>query len=141
MSIATPDSLDSICQMAPHIILLDPVDPHPHRNLYHQMLLSERRILEHSRTPNCAQIPHVVARRARSLQARLARHFDPEQYEALQLLERSRTHKLAKNYRANASTTNLAKKMKDSSETSSRADDDDEPESCEIIEVKASYPC
>ncbi|KAL8802744.1 MAG: hypothetical protein Q9200_006475, partial [Gallowayella weberi] len=136
MSIATPDSLDSICQMAPHIILLDPIDPHPHRNLYHKMLLSERRILERSQTPNCAQIPHVVARCARSLQARLARHFDPEQYEALQLLARSRTHKLAKNYKANASTRNLAKKMKDPSETSSRKDDEEEeePESCEIIE-------
>ncbi|KAL8670740.1 MAG: hypothetical protein Q9224_007654, partial [Gallowayella concinna] len=130
MSIVTPDSLDSICQMAPHIILLEPVDPHPHRSLYHKMLLSERRILERSHKDHCAQLPHGVVRRARSLQTRLARHFDIEQYEALQLLARSRTHKLARNYKANASANHLTKKMKNSSETSSlAADEEDEPQS------------
>ncbi|KAL8735139.1 MAG: hypothetical protein Q9166_001015 [cf. Caloplaca sp. 2 TL-2023] len=129
MSCSTSDCLDSLTQMAPHIIILEPVETHPHQNLYQKMILNERQILEQSRKRHC-HFPQVVARRARQLHACLTRHFDPEEDEAIKLLELAKKHKLAENYRANASSINLSKRMRACSCPS-----DDEPESCEIITV------
>ncbi|KAL8776760.1 MAG: hypothetical protein Q9213_008140, partial [Squamulea squamosa] len=124
--------------MAPHIMVLEPIEPHPHRNLYHDMVVNEREVLE-SRRRRCCRFTRMFAKRAaHGLQARLTRQHDAEHKEALKLFQRAKSHKLAENYRANSSTTNLLeKRMKAGSDTSTWVEDD-EPESCEIISIRAS---
>ncbi|KAI4244120.1 MAG: hypothetical protein L6R40_003104 [Gallowayella cf. fulva] len=91
--------------MAPHVIVLDPLKAHNHRDLYHKMLDNERRILEKAeRRQN--QFPQGFAQRAR----RLVMPYDEEEEEAYTLLNRAKKHKLAANYKANVSSANLVKK-------------------------------
>ncbi|KAL8767412.1 MAG: hypothetical protein Q9209_006102 [Squamulea sp. 1 TL-2023] len=138
MSYPATDCLDSLFQMAPHIMVLEPVEPHPHRNLYHDMVVNEREFLN-SRRKRCCRFTRMFAKRAaHRLQAHLTRQHDAEHKEALKLVKRAKSHKLAENYKANASTTNLLEKRMKAGSDASALIVDDEPESCEIINIRAS---
>ncbi|KAI4264011.1 MAG: hypothetical protein L6R42_000866 [Xanthoria sp. 1 TBL-2021] len=77
---------------------------------------------------------------AHKLQARLTGQNKPdvEKAEAFLLLERAKTHKLAENYKANASSENLTKRKQSTSNASTLVNDE-EPESGEIISIRASF--
>ncbi|CAL8580673.1 hypothetical protein XPA_006394 [Xanthoria parietina] len=154
MSCPASDCLDSLAQMAPHVIIIEPVEPHPHRNLYHDMIVNEKHAAE-SRTKRLWRFTHdVVTGAAHKLEACLIRQRnaahklracltrqhspDAERAEALQLLETAKAHKLAENYRANASSDNLSKRKQSSSNASTLVHGE-EPESGEVISVRASF--
>ncbi|KAL8668484.1 MAG: hypothetical protein Q9168_006885, partial [Polycauliona sp. 1 TL-2023] len=50
MSIPATDSLDIFAQMAPHITIQEPLEAHPHRDLYHPMILREKAIADSATT-------------------------------------------------------------------------------------------
>ncbi len=154
MSCPASDCLDSLAQMAPHVIIIEPVEPHPHRNLYHDMIVNEKQVAE-SRTKRLWRFTHdVVTGAAHKLEACLIRQRnaahklracltrqhspDAERAEALQLLETAKAHKLAENYKANASSDNLSKRKQSSSNASTLVHGE-EPESGEVISVRASF--
>lgn len=154
MSCPASDCLDSLAQMAPHVIIIEPVEPHPHRNLYHDMIVNEKQVAE-SRTRRLWRFTQDVVtgaahkleaclirqrNAAHKLRACLTRHHssDAERAEALQLLEDAKTHKLAENYKANASSDNLSKRKQSSSNASTLVHGE-EPESGEVISVRASF--
>ncbi|KAL8990383.1 MAG: hypothetical protein Q9169_008135 [Polycauliona sp. 2 TL-2023] len=177
MSLASTNSLDSLAQMAPHIIIIDSLEPHPYRDLYHPMIRNEKAIAEsHTSSHIIISDPiephphrdlyHPMIRNEKAVaechSKRLHRHThrtlksaarkirshltitsghrarDVEKDEARLLLERAKTHKLAINYNANASSQNLLLKRKQSSSTASTADDE-EPQSGEVISVRSSF--
>ncbi|KAI4226808.1 MAG: hypothetical protein L6R36_002896 [Xanthoria steineri] len=154
MSCPASDCLDSLAQMAPHVIIVEPVEPHTHRNLYHDMIVNEKQVAE-SRTRRLWRFTQDVVtgaahkleaclirqrNAAHRLQACLTRHHssDAERAEALQLLEDAKAHKLAENYKANASSDNLSKRKQSSSNASTLVHGE-EPESGEVISVRASF--
>lgn len=154
MSCPASDCLDSLAQMAPHIIIVDPIEHHPHRNFYHDMIVNEKQVVE-SRTKRLCRFTRDIATKAahtleaclvrqraaaHKLQARLTGRNKPdvEKAEALLLLERAKTHKLAENYKANASSENLTKRKQSTSNASTLVNDE-EPESGEIISIRASF--
>ncbi|CAO1603664.1 hypothetical protein XANCAGTX0491_007243 [Xanthoria calcicola] len=140
--------------MAPHVIIVEPVETHPHRNLYHDMIINEKQVAE-SRTKRLWRFTQDVVtgaahkletclirqrNAAHKLRACLTRQHssDAERAEALQLLETAKAHKLAENYRANASSDNLSKRKQSSSNASTLVHGE-EPESGEVISVRASF--
>lgn len=154
MSCPASDCLDSLAQMAPHVIIVEPVETHPHRNLYHDMIINEKQVAE-SRTKRLWRFTQDVVtgaahkletclirqrNAAHKLRACLTRQHssDAERAEALQLLETAKAHKLAENYRANASSDNLSKRKQSSSNASTLVHGE-EPESGEVISVRASF--
>ncbi|KAI4171072.1 MAG: hypothetical protein LQ343_004484 [Gyalolechia ehrenbergii] len=111
MSCPMTESIDCLCQTTPHIILFEPTEPHSHKNLYHKMLASERRILEQSEK-RTHTFPHFVTERACRWYRRCTKSADREECEALELFESARGNTLAAAYNVNASTKHLEEKMK-----------------------------
>ncbi|KAL8932806.1 MAG: hypothetical protein Q9216_006663 [Gyalolechia sp. 2 TL-2023] len=105
------EAIDCLCQNAPHIILFEPTEPHPHKDLYHKMLASERRILEQSKK-HAHTFPHSVTKQACRWYRRCTKTVDQEECEALELFESARGNTLAAAYNVNASTKHLDEKMK-----------------------------
>ncbi|KAL8876860.1 MAG: hypothetical protein Q9192_008788 [Flavoplaca navasiana] len=134
MSCASTNCLDGLAQMAPHIIIFDPMEPHPHRDLYHDMIVNEKKVIESRRH----RLYHACKNAARKLFYRFNHHAsDPEKEQALLLLSRAKSHKLAENYIAAASSENLLKRKKSMSNASTLINDE-EPQSGEIISIRAS---
>ncbi|KAL9007374.1 MAG: hypothetical protein Q9180_009677, partial [Flavoplaca navasiana] len=134
MSCASTNCLDGLAQMAPHIIIFDPMEPHPHRDLYHDMIVSEKKVIESRRH----RLYHACKNAARKLFCRFNHQAsDPEKEQALLLLSHAKSHKLAENYIATASSENLLKR-KQSMSNASTLINDQEPQSGEIISIRAS---
>ena len=135
MSCASTNCLDGLAQMAPHIIIFDPMEPHPHRNLYHDMIVNEKKVVESRRH----RLYHACKNAARKLFCRFnQRASDPEKEQALLLLSRAKSHRLAENYIAHASRENLLKRKKSMSNASTLINNE-EPHSGEIISIRASF--
>ncbi|KAI4272984.1 MAG: hypothetical protein LQ337_004944, partial [Flavoplaca oasis] len=121
--------------MAPHIIIFDPMEPHPHRDLYHDMIVNEKKVIESRRH----RLYHACKNAARKLFCRFNHQAsDPEKEQALLLLSRAKSHKLAENYIAHASSENLLKRKKSMSNASTLINDE-EPQSGQIISIRAPF--
>lgn len=108
MSCPMSDAMDSLCQTAPHIILFEPTRSHSRKDLYHQMVANERRILEQSKKRSNI-FPHSVTQRASRWCRCLTKTTDAEEHEALVLFELARKNTLAAAYNVNASSKHLEK--------------------------------
>ncbi|KAL9027716.1 MAG: hypothetical protein Q9196_003801 [Gyalolechia fulgens] len=112
MSCLLTEAIDCLYQTAPHIILFEPTQAHSRHDLYHEMLASERRILEQSKK-RTHTFPHSVTKRVCQWYRRCTKTAEKEECEALELFKSARSKKPAAAYDANASTQHLeSKKMK-----------------------------
>ncbi|KAL8705282.1 MAG: hypothetical protein Q9201_001613 [Fulgogasparrea decipioides] len=145
MSCPMPSSIDSLCQIAPHIILFEPSETRSHRNLYHQMVLNERQILEKTKSKKTRRsnaFPQFVAKTASQWHTRFTKMlFDFEEAEAKALSKSAKKRKIASNYNSNASRINLSKQIsaRRTRERSSTLERLVESKSAEVGEVK-TYP-
>ncbi|KAL8720116.1 MAG: hypothetical protein Q9181_007960 [Wetmoreana brouardii] len=146
MSCPMPSSIDSLCQIAPHIILFEPSETRPHKNLYHQMVLNERQILEKTKskkTHRSNTFPRFVAKTANQWHTRFAKKpFDSEEAEANALFKSAKKRKIASNYDSNASRINLSKQLsaRRMRERSTSLERVVESESSKFGEVKTYQP-
>ncbi|KAI4128028.1 MAG: hypothetical protein LQ338_002919 [Usnochroma carphineum] len=137
------ETIDTLCQTAPHIILFEPTSTRSHKDLYHQMVASERQILEQSKKRRCT-FPQSVTKRA----CRWYRHFtheaDSEQDEAMSLSDSAQSNHLISLYNGNASGERLrnaikARKKRRASVATFKLQTEQEAQSshCGIVETKA----
>ncbi|KAI4144571.1 MAG: hypothetical protein L6R39_004121 [Caloplaca ligustica] len=101
------EAIDCLYQTAPHIILYEPTKPRSHKDLYRQMVASERQILEQSRKRRCSTFPQAVAKRACRWYHDFTHKVDPEEDMALSLSDSVRSNHLAACYDVNASSSHL----------------------------------
>lgn len=107
MTCPMTEAIDCLYQTAPHIILYEPTKPRSHKDLYRQMVASERQILEQSRKRRCSTFPQAVAKRACRWYHDFTHKVDPEEDMALSLSDSVRSNHLAACYDVNASSSHL----------------------------------
>lgn len=108
------DAIDSLCQAAPHIIMFDPAHAKSTcADLYRRDVRNERRILERSKKHH-PKFTRVLTERTCHWCQRLthSQPIDPEEKEALSLVQSVKNNCLASSYNVNASATHLKEAMK-----------------------------
>ncbi len=108
------DAIDSLCQAAPHIIMFDPAFAKSTcTDLYRRDVRNERRILDRSKKPH-PKFPRALTERTCHLCRRLTHPhpIDPEEKEALSLVQSVKNNCLAASYNVNASATHLKEAMR-----------------------------
>lgn len=116
--------MDSLCQVAPHIIIDEHVQPcseaHPRKGLYHRMVVKERDVLEQHRRHRMIRMLRDVAARVREWHTHEEQEedsepvdpLDPEEIEAEMLAEAAKEHALAAAYNKSVSGTHLMQQIR-----------------------------